>query len=353
MDLPREKRSLDPLGHALFSERVQLGLAYLGKALEIPKKDCTLKTKPNHWVITGVGSSEAHGKFLTYLINTHTNYTAEFWVLSQFIEQPKIDKGAGLIVFSQGLSSNAQLALKKKDTFSQCVLFSAVSHTTENKEKRTLLLKLGEEGVQHVQCTPDNEYTLLIRVAGPLTGYLTCLQWVTQTLEGTMPEQPQSLFETLAAARKVGRELANKELLTQINKGSVILTQGPTSLFSQNLGYKLTEGLFTQQPQLCDILSFSHGPFQALCNQLTHAFVLLGSSSHERLLEKKAIPLLEHCTSSYYSYQSQLPAPWTIFEYEMFFNGLIEGLLPLSSADQINWPGKGEDGSLYDLSDLA
>lgn len=272
-------------------------------------------------------------------------------MLSQFVVQHEVEKNAGLIVFSQGISNNAQLALNKKNAFSHCVLFSAVSLTTENKEKKALLLRLKEEGVQHIQCSHDNEYTLLIRVAGPLTGYLTCLQWVEQTLEGALPAQPHAFLERLEAARKAGRELANKELLAQIKKGCIILTQGPISLFSQNLAYKLTEGLFAPPPQLCDILSFSHGHFQSLCNQPTHAFMLSGGDSHEELLAKKAAPLLKRCTSRYSVYQSKLPAPWAIFESEMFFNGLLEMLLPLSKVDQINWPGKGEDSPLYDLRD--
>ena len=353
MDLPREKRGVDPLGHALFSERVQQGLDSLGEALETPEHGFVLKRKPSHWVITGVGSSAAHGKFLSYLINSYTGHTAEFWVLSEFITQPHTNKEAGLIIFSQGLSSNAQIALKKRSYFNQCILFSAVSPSTGTAEKKALLLKLKEDGIQHIQCTPDNEYTLLVRVAGPLTGYLTCLQWVQYTLNGAIPKLPHSFLKTLATARRSGREHANKKLLAHLKKGSVILTQGPMSRCSHNIAYKLAEGLFIPMPQLCDILSFSHGPFQALCKQPAHAFLLLGCNAHEKRLTQKAAPLIQRSTLSHSIYQPQFCAPWTIFEYEMFFNGLLEGLLPLSNADQINWPGKGEDGSLYDLSNLV
>lgn len=353
MDFPRKKRRLDPLGHALFNERVQMGMEHLKEAMGQPHGYTSFARRSQHWIITGVGSSEAHAKFLSYLINTHTAYTAEFWPLSHFIDLPPHTRNAGLVVFSQGLSSNAQLAINQREAFEQCVLFSAISKKTAADDKKMLLQKLEQDNVQHVSFTPDNEYSLLIRVAGPLTAYFACIEWTQKALRGNVPPCPDFFFDALSESRLRGKHLANRALLRLLKQGSFLLTRSPLSLFSQNLAYKLTEGIFVRAPQRYDILSFSHGPFQALCAQPAYGFVLLQDTPQDKQLVEKAKPLLEQGTSHYFLYEAKLPEPWSIFEYEMLFNGLLEAALPLSRADQRNWPGKGLDGTLYDLHSIT
>ena len=88
----------DDLGHQLCESRLNLALELLEEGLHrgFPEKKF-LRAK--RWVITGIGSSEAHAKYLEFLINKHTSYVTKFIHIMDFYDEDFKPKGT-LIVYS-------------------------------------------------------------------------------------------------------------------------------------------------------------------------------------------------------------------------------------------------------------
>ncbi|HRE81277.1 MAG TPA: creatininase, partial [Opitutaceae bacterium] len=139
-------RSTDRLGHLLLAERLEhipaVIEAMIGRG-PAPLKPATLQAA--RFVVTGTGSSEAHARYLTMLLNLYTELAATYVPLSGFtIAQRDAFLGKTLIVFSQGVSPNAQIALNRRSDFSHTVLFTATPPAAARlagKEDRARLLE--------------------------------------------------------------------------------------------------------------------------------------------------------------------------------------------------------------------
>ncbi len=348
MDLPRKETSVDPLGHALIQERIQSGIGHTEEILTSKQGSGQLRKRPQTWVITGTGSSEAHARFLAWLINHHTTHHACFCPLSYFASNIH-PHNAGLIVISQGLSPNATLALHHRESFEACILFTAT--TQENKQKGELIKELLHDGASIIPFLPEDEYTTLLRVAGPLTGYAACIHWAQSTLDATIKTiSIDNLKLALNDAYKQGKALATPQVLSLLKQGCFFLTHAPFSEYLHNLSYKIMEGLFLPQPPIWDIGAFSHGPFQELSNNPRLGFIIQNADTNYDHPFQLAKTLLEQCTPSYHTLRATLPDPWSILECEMTLNGLIETALNAWNINQVNWPGQGKDTALYTWS---
>ena len=89
---------------------------------------------------------------------------AEFRELSSFSSQQETNYS--LILFSQGMSPNATLALSK--SYQQLIIFTAVSENNPDKKKQKMLDKAN----LIIQYPLEDEYTLLVRVVGPFCGFI-------------------------------------------------------------------------------------------------------------------------------------------------------------------------------------
>jgi creatinine amidohydrolase len=72
------------------------------------------------------------------LLNLYANRSASYLPLSGFTDEHRpAFNGKTLIVFSQGVSPNAQIALRKRRDFSHTILFSATNPETARKAGKT------------------------------------------------------------------------------------------------------------------------------------------------------------------------------------------------------------------------
>ena len=121
--------SPDPLGHALLAARIASIPATLASMLArgpAPLSPRTLAT--TRFNDTGTGSSEAHARYLAMLFNLYSDRSAAYLPLSGFVEPaPGAFAGKTLVVFSQGVSPNAQIALRRRREFAHLVLFSSTT----------------------------------------------------------------------------------------------------------------------------------------------------------------------------------------------------------------------------------
>ncbi len=162
----------DPLGHTLLSERLGMIPDVLSEMLvrgAAPLNSATLASQ--RFVVTGTGSSEAHARYLSTLINLHTDRAAAYLPLSGFVDAPIANfSGKTLVVFSQGVSPNAQIALQRGGDFEHLILFTATTpkaaEAAGKPDRAQLLRALMDSGGELVEFPLAEEYTTLIRFVG-------------------------------------------------------------------------------------------------------------------------------------------------------------------------------------------
>src|SRR5262249_58617891 len=112
---------------------------------------------------TGIGSSEAHARLLAHLVAEHTALPARFLPPSALLVPVPGCAEDALVVFSQGLSPNAQLALAHAARWRRVVAATAVTDAGR-------LAALRARGVTVVPFAGEGEFGTLVRVIGPLPG---------------------------------------------------------------------------------------------------------------------------------------------------------------------------------------
>ena len=351
---PLVSDAIDPLGHALLAKRQAQIAGVLGGMLArgpAPLKPATLTS--THFIITGTGSSEAHARYLTMLLNLYTPRAAAYMPLSGFTarHQPAFS-GKTLVVFSQGVSPNAQLALRRRSAFSHTVLFTATTPATAlaagKKDRAELLQQLLSEGGELVEFPLAEEYTTLIRLVGPMAGYLACLQFTSQ-LSGCRFKVPPAadILRQLDAQPPADLLAAMQNSPARFAAGFALVTAAPISEFAQNLACKFMEGVFWPCPPISDFLQFAHGPFQQTTAHPRPIVILQGDAPLEAELVNRSLAMLRAVRLDAWVIRIDAPPLISIFGFETALNRLVLSLMKQFGIDQINWPGKGRDDQLY------
>jgi creatinine amidohydrolase len=345
---------MDPLGHDLLAGRLARIPGILADMLARgprPLGPATLQAR--RFIVTGTGSSEAHARYLAMLLNLHTDRAASYLPLSGFVDSPAgAFDGKTLVVFSQGVSPNAQIALRQRRRFAHTVLFSATNPDTARAagkvDRAALLQAILADGGELIEFPLAEEYTTLIRFVGPLAGYLACLQFAAQFAccrfrpPGAADILP--LLETPAPADLLDAML---RLPSAFSQGFNLVTAAPISDFAQNLACKFMEGLFWPCPPISDFLQFAHGPFQQMTAHPHPVVILQGGTAAEAELVARSVRMLREVGLSAFVVRVDAPALTSIFGFEAALNAVVFAVMRHLRTDQVNWPGKGRDDLLY------
>lgn len=345
---------MDSLGHELLARRlaqipeVLAGMLARGPA---PLKPATLAAQ--RFLITGTGSSEAHARYLSTLLNLYTDRAAAYLPLSAFASAaPDAFSGKTLVVFSQGVSPNAQIALRRRPDFAHTILFTATTpataRTAGKPERAALLQELIDAGGELVEFPLAEEYTTLIRFVGPMAGYLACLQFTAQLsccrFSPPRPEQILPLLDSTPPADFVDAVLDKPD---PFSRGFNLVAAAPISDFAQNLACKFMEGLFWPCPPISDFLQFAHGPFQQMTAHPHPVVILQGNAPIEAELVARSVQMLRDVGHGAYVIRVDAPPLYSIFGFEAALNQLVFAAMERAQIDQVNWPGKGRDDLLY------
>ena len=241
----------DKSGHQLLASRLAQIPAVLAQMLARPPAPLQPATlAATHFIVTGTGSSEAHARYLAMLLNLHTGRTASYLPLSGFTAAHReAFAGRTLVVFSQGVSPNAQIALNRHREFARTVLFSAttpgVAAAAGKPDRAALLRQLLDAGGELVVFPLAEEYTTLIRFVGPMAGYLACLQFTAQLAGCRFRVPPAEAILPLLAAEPPAELLqAMLDVPEKFARGFNLVCAAPISEFAQNLACKFMEGVF-------------------------------------------------------------------------------------------------------------
>lgn len=344
----------DPLGHELLAERLKMIPEILGEMLARgpkPLKSSTLNRE--RFIVTGTGSSEAHARYLATLLNLHTDRAAAYLPLSGFVDAPASNfSGKTLVVFSQGVSPNAQIALQRGADFAHRILFTATTPEAAlaagKPDRAQMLHTLLDDGGEVVEFPLAEEYTTLIRFVGPLAGYLAALQFAGQFPESRAPLPcTETLTPLLTATAPANLRDAMCNLPSAFASGFNLITAAPISDYAQNLACKFMEGLFWTCPAISDFLQFAHGPFQQMTAHPKPAVILQGNGPGEAEMVKRSVDMLRGVGAHAYVLQVDAPPLLSIFGFEAALNEVVFAAMQHLRVDQINWPGKGRDDLLY------
>jgi hypothetical protein len=346
--------SPDPLGHQLLAERLASIPATLAAMLTRGAAPLSVRTlSSQRFIITGTGSSEAHARYLAMLLNLYTDRAASYLPLSGFVAPaPGAFAGKTLIVFSQGVSPNAQIALRRRREFAHLVLFTAstpAAALAAGKPDRAALLQgLLDEGHELIEFPLAEEYTTLIRFVGPLAGYLTALQFAA-AFPGSRATPPDvaTLSTLLAAAAPPDLLDAMVRLPSAWSGGFNLVTAAPISDFSQNLACKFMEGVFWPCPPISDFLQFAHGPFQQMNAAPKPVIFLQGGAPAEAEMVERSVRMLREVGLAAFVLRIEAPPLYSIFGYEAALNALVFAVMRHLRINQVEWPGKGRDDLLY------
>ncbi len=322
------------------------------------------------WVVTGIGSSAAHARFLAHLLADRAGVAARFASTASLAKgAPKGAENAGLIVFSQGMSPNARFALGQLASWYGVVLVTAV------RPDRAAAVSTAAGFVAHCQAqgvslvalpeAVSDEYQTLVRVMGPALGYAAGIALARVVAGVTAGEPAVSDFipelsaarlehSVEAAATRLSTVFPQDEPLSPLfGREVVLLSAHGYGELIQNLRGKLMEGMGLPQPALWDLLEFAHGGYQRIYRRSATLIALLGddgcAASEAPLLEGLRA-VLQPARHDLRVLRALLPLPWSVFEHEAACNELVLRWIDERERDPRRWPGRGSDAPLYELA---
>jgi creatinine amidohydrolase len=296
--------------------------------------------------ITGVGSSAAHARYLAALLAEELGLPARYVPLDAFPLAG--DARDVLVVFSQALSPNARLALAETGTWLHTVLVTAAA-TSRDAERRCTLEALRRAGVSVVDSAGGDEFGTLLRVEGPVAGYVAALRFARSLGLAASPELGR-VREAYAAALERGAALAGALAPRLVADPVLLLASGSYREATDNLRLKLVEALLRPVPPVSDPIEFAHGVFQSLVERRATLLALTRPDApHEALRLARLRSMLDPHRHLLVALEATLPGFLAIFEHEACLGALVLAALEHAGIDPSRWPGRGSDGPLYEL----
>ncbi len=317
--------------------------AALARALECPLP--RLARAPRSVVTSGVGASEGPARILAAQL-AEAGFAARFSPVSQFTSRaPSADL---LIVFSQGLSPNALLALGEQHAFAARWLVTSVGAPElslppslpgqPRAAKRPLLRKLEARGITPIVVPPGDEPEALARFMGPTVAALSALR-LGALLTGDRALAVRLAEAPAAYSAQPGPSAALSGALALITAGALA-----ESAYAQR--WKLLEALLGADPPVWDVLQFAHGPLQAFHDRPLTLLTLEAPTQSELVARLERTLQPQH---QLVRLRSTLPAPLSFFQHTAQLDALVLAQLEATPRDLFDWPGRHGDAPLYAL----
>ena len=302
--------SIDPndsKGHYILQNRIYETNEYL---LITKKPDLELN-KFMKYLVTGIGSSEAHARYFSF-IAIENDYNVKFITIGG-VNESISKKYNKIIIFSQGLSPHGIKPIKyfnKKNI----ILFTSVTEDNNNKEKVELIKSIGKIIIYPM----EDEYSILIRIIGPICCF--------RSIDLFFNKESNSLKNYYYIPDEFINSILEKQSIT-------LIINYPLTEYYHNIKYKFIEGVFLRTVNVVDELSFAHGTFQNI-SKWSSCFILINSKNNEMRKVLKNYSLYEICSED-------------IVEIEHIINVILLKLVRRGNIDQINWAGKERQDIIY------
>lgn len=290
---------------------------------------------PASTVVTGIGGSEGPARLFATGASTPTS-PVRFVPLSSFAStRPRAER---LVLFSQGLSPNARLALARRADFAETLLIGAVDPETEpDLERRALARTLRDEGVVAITHGPPHESGMLVRLVGPTVASAVALR--VASMLGGAP------FDADRAARAYVRCSAENAEPLPPNAPLALVAAGALTETLLGLRWKWLE-TFGADPHVFDVLACAHGPLQALYERPA-TWLAFESPASEGLVARLSRALPSHHALRRLRVDDDPSIAF--FEATAHLDAHLVATLAAHPRDLRCWPGRGADAPLYDL----
>lgn len=201
--------------------------------------------------MTGIGTSEIHAKFLCYLVPRFIFKTPESITRSQKGELAD----SSFIIFSQALSPNVDIMISKIDP-SKVTWITTVDENSKRQDRLERRRKWASQGSKFITYEPEFPDNTLVRVSGPIAGFLASFYLSSHLKHTKMTFTPRILRPTEAL---INEFIIRKQIMFVVDSDLLPLLG--------NLAMKFLEGCFARPPIFCDQLNFSHGFYQYALDQ--------------------------------------------------------------------------------------
>jgi 3,4-dihydroxy 2-butanone 4-phosphate synthase/GTP cyclohydrolase II len=316
------------------------------------KKEQLIKAFTNDNVyFTGIGSSESHAKYLMYLIRKYPEIKSknlEFIPLIEFYDSDRVLNGT-LVLFSQGLSPNVQIIFEKYN-YQSIILFTAITIHNKNQKKLQILNKLKENNSNFIINFPiEDEYTTLIRIIGPMCGYLYSFKLIKELLNIQLDKKTKDSLYKLYINNEI--LVPNEKFIGSLvkNRRVCILCDSESKKYIGNIQCKFIEGVFFKAFIVCDYFEFVHGTYQNLEYNRNNGIItdiIILKRNREDIISKLQLMLKDY---NIWILENDLRDELKIVHYEISFNYLISQIMNRLDIDQINWFGKETGKLIYDI----
>lgn len=309
------------------------------------------------FVVTGVGASEGPARCFASLVRDELGLMAQFVPLSGFYARSPRHLGDTLVVFSQGLSPNARMALSRAADFERTWLFTSARRESESAEVRACLERVNALGATIVTLPPESESGMLARLVGPAVATLAGFALVASARRPELPEpiDVRAVLAPVVAAAISAEARAARSLEAAPrdpwSRPVCFVACGEHLERCRGLPHRWLEALPGPEPALWDVLQVAHGPFQALWDQPATWVALERRDQAERKLFDRLSEMLSPGGHVLVRLRTELPDAWASLDHELQVNELIWRCLSVRPRDTSGWPGSGLDAPLYGLDE--
>jgi hypothetical protein len=296
-------------------------------------------------ITTGVGSAEAPARRCAALLR-RAGCAATFVPISAFATS-SAPSGAELVVFSQGLSPNAKLAVPPAGaTFDRVVLFTSLPPGTPLARERGLDAAIAE-GVEVVLLPPRHEDGMLARVVGPVVASLAAHLAIRAGACGPLLLADPREHHVADAFRAAAAAAPQLELPTAARPAALVACADQIEMVFGAANAWL-EGLREPPPFSWDVLGLAHGPLQMAHDRPLLALALERASveGEAELFDRleRALPVPHRVLRL----RAELPPGLAWIEHEAAVLTFVARELDARPRD-LGWgPGR-EDQPLYEL----
>ena len=318
-------------------------------AIETLKPAATVLQVADCIFITGIGASEGPARLLASCLGgTHKHI--RFIPLSGLIagdHRPWLTSSgpSRLVIFSQALSPNAQMALDAGKDFTSTILICGQDVQVDDAVCETPAKQL-----MVIRHPPEKETGFLMRVTGPSVASAIALALAELVTRRSTHDELRTRLQQCADAMEKRLQTIAPEV-DLVERPPAFLVYGMDGVQRNHLlRWTLLECLDKHDPSSWDLLSFAHGAFQNIFD--TSRTLILPRSSLDVAMERlvdRLRDMLGQTRHTLVDIPSDLPRPWCLLEHLTAVQVLMVEHLRRHPRDLCTWPGRGCDGALYRL----
>jgi 3,4-dihydroxy 2-butanone 4-phosphate synthase / GTP cyclohydrolase II len=298
---------------------------------------------PDHkYIVTGIGSSESHAKYLVnalHGIDVDIRYVSVLNLNQKALRSNK----TRLIVFSQGMSYNS-IPIMNKFKYHNIILITTYNGGDPKKDDHYSQL-IQSDSSDIINYPPEVPDDTLIRVTGPYCGYVIA-DAISRALgrRGDFDlENTIRVIENMRIDQSLGHDF-----ISSFGRSTDLTLILPDDMyeFHKDISNRFIEGTFTNTT-ICSTFEFVHGFYQKMLNDGGMALIVKTENSTFQNRLDLLLQNEKRFTIDLSSIDNDLTRVLVLLS---ILNDAVYQLMQRLNVNQKNWPGKESQHIMYDLT---